>query len=100
MSHLDQQLDRLLRNAAAAPRPAVTAAELPFPAQARALGAWRNSRAEGGDLSSLIRCFRLGFICACALAMLAIGASWHGVGSETADDMILSNARADVAMMQ
>ncbi len=100
MSNLDQQLGRLLRNAATAPRPVEAAAELPFPAQARVLGAWRASRADGGDLSGLLRCFRLGLICACAVAMLAIGASWHGVQNETADDMILSNARADVAMMQ
>ena len=100
MSHLDQQLERLLRNAAAAPRPADAAAELPDPAQARVLGAWRASRAEGGNLFGRIRCFRLGFACACALAMIAIGASWHGVQSETADEVIISNARADLAMMQ
>ncbi len=100
MSNLDQQLERLLRSASAASRPAESAAELPFPAQARVLAAWRASRAEGGDLFGLIRCFRLGLACACAVAMIAIGASWHGVQSETADEMILSNARADVAMLQ
>lgn len=100
MSPLDQQLDRLLRNAAGARRPAEVPAQLPFPTQARVLAAWRGTRAGNGDLLGLIRYFRLGFACACAVAVLAVGASWRGVQNETADEIILANATADVALLQ
>ena len=100
MSHRDLQLDRLLRSAAAAPRPAELLVELPFPVQARVLGAWRGSRAEGGDRLGLLRYFRLGLACACAVAVLTIGTTWHAVQNEPPDEIILANASADFALLQ
>ena len=99
MSDINKQLERLLRNAATAPRRAGVA-EVPFPVQARVLATWRSSRAERGELEGLIHWFRLGLACASAVAVLAIGVSWHGVQSEPADEIAISDATLDVAMLR
>ena len=99
MSDINQQLDRLLRNAAAAPRAAAANAEVPFPVQARVLGAWRANRAENGELAGLLHWFRLGLACASVVAVLAVGVSWQGVQNEPADELTIS-ASADVAMLR
>ena len=99
MSDINEQLGRLLRNAATAPRRA-GATEVPFPVQARVLAAWRSSRAESGELEGLIRWFRLGLACASAVAVLAVGVSWRGVQAEPVDEIAISDATLDVAMLR
>ena len=99
MSDINEQLDRLLRRAASAPRPAADLVEVPFPVQARVLAAWRAGRAEGGDLSGLLRWFRLGLACAGAVAALAVAVSWPAIPKDAADEITVS-ASADVAMLQ
>lgn len=100
MNDLDHRLGRLLRNAAAAPAPAASAA-LPFAVEARVLAAWRAGRAEGsGEIAALLRFFRYGFACACAVAIVAVGLSWHGVQSEATDEFALTNAEMNVAMLR
>ena len=100
MNDLDRQFGRLLRNAATAPMPAASAG-LPFVVEARVLAAWRTSRADGsGDIAGLLRFFRYGFACACAVAIVAVGLSWRGVQSEATDEFALSNAEMNVAMLR
>ena len=100
MNDLDHRLGRLLRNAAAAPVPAA-AAGLPFAVEARVLAAWRTGRAEGsGEIAALLRLFRYGFACACAVAIVAVGLSWRGVQSEATDEFALTNAEMNVAMLR
>ncbi len=102
MNDLDRRFGRLLRNAAAAPVPAASASPaLPFAVEARVLAAWRTSRAEGsGEIAGLLRFFRYGFACACAVAIVAVGLSWRGVQSEATDEFALSNAEMNVAMLR
>jgi anti-sigma-K factor RskA len=113
MNDLDRRLGRLLRNAATAPSasarlpaaPALpfasAAPALPFAVEARVLAAWRTSRAEGSaDIAGLLRFFRYGFACACAVAIVAVGLSWRGVQSEATDEFALSNAEMNVAMLR
>ncbi|MEI6357841.1 MAG: hypothetical protein WCP53_12180, partial [Verrucomicrobiota bacterium] len=112
---LDRRLGRLLRNAATAPAPSASARlhvapalpfasvapALPFAVEARVLAAWRTSRAEGsGEIAGLLRFFRYGFACACAVAIVAVGLSWRGVQSEATDEFALSNAEMNVAMLR
>jgi hypothetical protein len=100
MNDLDRRLGRLLRNAATAPAPSASAA-LPSASAARVLAAWRTSRAEGsGEIAGLLRFFRYGFACACAVAIVAVGLSWRGVQSEATDEFALSNAEMNVAMLR
>ena len=109
MNDLDRRLGRLLRNAASAPTPAASAGlplapaapALPFAVEARVLAAWRTSRAEGsGEIAGLLRFFRYGFACACAVAIVAVGLSWRGVQSEATDEFALTNAEMNVAMLR
>jgi|GEM_PF-1300447 len=100
MNDLDRRLGRLLRNAATAPAPSASAA-LPSASAARVLAAWRTSRAEGsGEIAGLLRFFRYGFACACAVAIVAVGLSWRGMQSEATDEFALSNAEMNVAMLR
>jgi len=109
MNDLDRRLGRLLRNAATAPVPSASAAlpstsaapALPFAVEARVLAAWRTSRSEGsGEIAGLLRFFRYGFACACAVAIVAVGLSWRGMQSEATDEFALSNAEMNVAMLR
>ena len=109
MNDLDRRFGRLLRNAATAPMPAASAGlpfavaspALPFAVEARVLAAWRTSRAEGsGEIAGLLRFFRYGFACACAVAIVAVGLSWRGVQSEATDEFALTNAEMNVAMLR
>ncbi len=80
---------------------ASVAPALPFAVEARVLAAWRTSRAEGSaDIAGLLRFFRYGFACACAVAIVAVGLSWRGVQSEATDEFALSNAEMNVAMLR
>ena len=109
MNDLDRRLGRLLRNAATAPMPVASAAlpfasaapALPFAVEARVLAAWRTSRAEGSsEIAGLLRFFRYGFACACAVAIVAVGLSWRGVQSEATDEFALTDAEMNVAMLR
>ena len=100
MNDLDRQFGRLLRNAATVPK-SDDGPVLPFAVEARVLAAWRTSRAEGsGEIAGLLRFFRYGFACACAIAIVAVGLSWRGVQSEATDEFALSNAEMNVAMLR
>ena len=103
MNDLDRQFGRLLRNAATVPK-SDDGPVLPFAVEARVLAAWRAGRAGradgSGEIAGLLRFFRYGFACACAIAIVAVGLSWRGVQSEATDEFALSNAEMNVAMLR
>jgi hypothetical protein len=69
MKPVDKQLDRLLKAAAAAPKPAPGAAV--FALEARVLGNWRASlQSESGEF--LVVLFRRAAICGCILAVASV----------------------------
>jgi type II secretory pathway component PulM len=86
MNQLERQLERLLKSAAAAPRPAL--AELSFATEARVLAAWRRRDGES-ELQSVISLFRRGLVVACGVAALVAvvswQASWQPASAETAE---------------
>lgn len=71
MKPVDKQLDRLLKAAAAAPRPVSGAA---FVLESRVLGAWRALKPED-DGKFLVAWFRRAAIGACVLAVASL--AWN-----------------------
>ena len=75
MKPVDKQLDRLLKAAAAAPKPAPSAAV--FALEARVLGNWRASMPdESGEF--LVVWFRRAAICGCILAIASVAWTIRG----------------------
>lgn len=74
MKRLDEQLQRLLRAAAAAP--AAPVGELSFAVESRVLSAWRQ-RDVGGELAALIGLFRRGLMLASVVAVAVAFVSWQ-----------------------
>ena len=95
---LNQSLDRLLRNAANAKRPAE--APLPFVIEARTLAAWRARGTSGSEFAAGLRLLRYGLGGACAVALVTVSLSWRGTQSDTDDLYAISNATANVAMLR
>jgi hypothetical protein len=91
MKPLDDQLNRLLKSASAAPRP--TPGEAPFALEARVLGHWRGlARGDSGDF--LVAWFRRAAICGCTLALASLAWTYHQSAGPMGGEM----ATADSAM--
>ncbi len=91
MNSLDHKLDRLLKAAAKAPRPA--ADEAPFGMATRVLAEWRApAQPDAGDF--LLVWFRRAALCACALTLAGLvwnyGASASPGGAEQVADAAMS----------
>jgi hypothetical protein len=95
MNPLDSQLDRLLRSAARSPAPAALA-ELPFPAEARVLAAWRQSRRE--DAAWLGAWLRIGLATAAVTAAVALAVNWSYLRPLPTDEFDVANATLYVAV--
>jgi hypothetical protein len=95
MKPLDSQLDRLLRSAArVTPAPVVT--ELPYPAEARVLAAWRRSRAESpGWLSHWLQA---GLAGAALVTAVVLSLSWYQLRAPAGDEFAVANAALYVAV--
>jgi hypothetical protein len=95
---LNQALDRLLRNASAARQAAPS--EMPFAVEARVMAAWRQSRGGVSDFAAGLRLLRYGLGIACAVALVAVSLTWSGNQSEPDDIYAISNATANLALLQ
>jgi hypothetical protein len=80
MKRLDEQLNRLLKSAASAPRQA--AGEPSFTLESRVLGKWRGARAED-ESEFLVVWFRRATICACMLAAASLAWTFTGHADES-----------------
>lgn len=97
MNPMNQNLDRLLRAAAAAPAPET--APLPFGVETRVLAQWRGGGAPDVWLS-LLPVLRRGLVCACVLTLTVVVLSLRQM-HETADDaMSFPNAVVNLAAMR
>jgi hypothetical protein len=94
MNPLDAKLNRLFRAAARAPG-APPPVELPFPAEARVLAAWRQSRSDGSSLW-LGSWLRVGLAVAVAVAALAV--TWSTLRQPPRDEYAVANAALYVAV--
>jgi hypothetical protein len=75
MKPVDNQLNRLLKSAAAVPTPAPGAPE--FAVEARVMGAWRGTeRADNGEF--MLAWFRRAAICGCLLAIATLAWDFQG----------------------
>ena len=95
MNPLDNQLSRLLRAAAQAPREA-SISELPFAAQAQILAAWRSVRQE--SVGWLANWLRAGLAAAALVTALALGLSWSTFRPPSGDEYAVANAAFYVAV--
>lgn len=97
MSKLDNQLNRLLRAAAAAPRSVST--ELPFRVEARVLAAWRASRSEP-DPVGILHLLRQGLALASVITALAVGGTYWQINRVANDVWTMPNAVVRAASLQ
>ena len=98
MSHIDRNLDRLLRAAAKAPRP--EADELSYATQTRTLAAWRAARTATADFGPLYA-WRTGLATAFGMAVLAVGLSFaasRDIDADVNDPYVVSDPGFSVAM--
>ena len=97
MKSSSTHLDRLLRAASAAPRPAE--AQPPYSLEARVLAAKKRTgtQAERPDLGLL---FRYGFACACLLMLAAAALSVLQVRRGASEDWTQSTALVNSALSQ
>jgi len=98
MSHIDRNLDRLLRAAAKAPRP--EPAELSYATQMRTLAAWRAARAANAEFGPLYA-WRTGLATAFGTAVLAVGLSFaasRNIDADVNDPYVVSDPGFAVAM--
>ena len=98
MNPINEQLDRLLRAAARAPRPAEAPA--PFVTEARVLAAWRESRRPAVSWAST-ETWRMGLATAMTAACVALCASWFAsrhIDESANDPYVLNDPGLSVAM--
>ena len=89
MKPVDEQLDRLLKSAAQAPR--TTAGDPPFGLETRVLAHWRaSSRNESGDF--LVLWFRRIAICAGILAVASLAWGYHNFSQRSSAEMVADSA--------
>lgn len=79
MNPEQNQLDRLFKAAAAAPRPAPTAAV--FAQEARVLGNWRAALAQNDGGEWMLAAFRRAAIFGCLLAVATVMWNYHDRGA-------------------
>ena len=89
MNPVNEQLDRLMKSAAQAPRP--EAGEAGFALESRVLGQWRASlRSEGGEFYVLW--FRRATICAGLLAVASLAWNHHSIDQRSSAEMVADSA--------
>jgi len=89
MKPLDEQLNRLMKAAAAAPGRAP--GEAAFPLEARVLGAWRGAaREDTGEF--LVAWFRRAAICGCLLALASLAWDFHGPTDRASVEMTIAGS--------
>ena len=98
MSHIDRQLDQLLRAAARAPRSEV--GPMSYATQTRTLAAWRAARNPLPEFGSLLA-WRTGLATAFGTALIAVGVSFaasRDIDAEVNDPYVFSDPGVSVAM--
>jgi hypothetical protein len=88
MNSNDDQLNRLFKSAAAAPRNESGAAR--FALEARVLADWRGTRGESGDM--LLLWLRRATICAAVLALASLAWNYHDLPSRGGDELAVADA--------
>ena len=97
MKSISASLDRLLKAAAAAPRPAV--GELPFAVENRVLADWRSPLRER-ELPNLVPLFRRGLAFACVLMVAAMAVGLTQGRPSSAEDWASLDADVNMALMR
>jgi hypothetical protein len=84
MKENNNQLDRLFRAAARAPRPEISAPS--FKLEAQVMAGWRSLQ-PGEDMAMLVAWFHRAIACGCLLMVLTLAWSYsgHGGNDRTAD---------------
>jgi hypothetical protein len=89
MKPVDEQINRLLKAASQAPKPA--AGDPPFGLETRVLAHWRASaRAEGGEF--LVMWFRRVTIGAAILAVASMALGYFNMGQRSSTEMVADSA--------
>ena len=96
MNPLDQQLNRLFKAAAQAPRSLPI--EAPFAVESRVLAQWRSGQGADDELFSLLPLFRGGLALACAVALLAVTFSLRETGPDM-DELIVIESVAELSYL-
>jgi hypothetical protein len=98
MKPLDDQLNRLLKSASAAP-PRPAPGEAPFPLEARVLGEWRGlARGDSGEF--LVVWFRRAAICGCTLALASLAWTYHESASPASGEMAIADSAMNMGVEQ
>jgi hypothetical protein len=97
MKPIDDLLKRLFKAAASVERPEPYAP--PFALEARTLAAWRVSRSTG-ELSGLLRFFRVGLGLASVLMVVIIGLSLRNLAKEPGKEFAMPNVAMNLALSQ
>lgn len=100
MNKTDQNLDRLFRAAAQAPRG--RAAEVPFAIESRVLAQLRGGMARRSDdiIVGLLPLFRGAFLMACVLALAVIALNFSEMDESPVDELAIVNSTIDLAGFQ
>jgi hypothetical protein len=89
MKPVDERLNRLMKSASQAPRPAASGGV--FGLETRVLAHWRAAlRTEAGD--SFVTWFRRAAICAGILAMASLAWNYHSVSNRSSVEMVADSA--------
>lgn len=99
MSHIDRQLDRLLRAASQAPDRDVP--PISYTTESRTLAAWRAARAAGNGSLPILVAWRTGLAAAFATAMLCVGVSFAASGhieDDVNDPYVAADPGVSIAM--
>jgi len=97
MKPTDNLLERLFKAAASVPQPETCGP--PFALEARILAAWRTSR-SAGELSGLLRFFRIGLGLASVLMVVIIGISLRNLAKEPGKEFAMPNVTMNLALSQ
>ena len=97
MKSTDNLLKRLFKAAASVRRTEPSAP--PFALEARTLAAWRISRSRG-ELSGLLRFFRIGLGLASVLMVVIIGLSLRNLAKEPGAEFAMPNVTMNLALSQ
>jgi hypothetical protein len=97
MKPADDLLKRLFKAASRVPRPEPFGAA--FALESRTLAAWRASR-SAGELSGLLRFFRIGLGLASVLMLVIIGLSLRNLAKEPGEEFAMPNVTMNLALSQ